>query len=50
MVAVFSENFPNEGYDKMRFEYTKTATYVIAEKRAFPINDVYRYNLKAFEV
>lgn len=49
MVAVFPKNFSDEGYDKMRFEYTKAATYVIAEKRAFPINDVYRYNLKAFE-
>ena len=48
MVAVFPKNFPDEGYEKMRFSYTKAATYIMAEKRAFPINEVYRYNLDKF--
>jgi len=49
MVAVFPENFPNEGYDRMTFDFTKAATYIVAEKSSFPINKVYRYNLVAFQ-
>lgn len=45
MVAVIPKIIPDGNYIKMRFDYTKAATYVMAEEPAFPINRVYRLNL-----